>query len=210
MCIFLDQELERTTGSWHNAHSIWDSIMTLYSLMTRCEWWMHIALWRNSTTQKSLRPLMGQITSWWDFFKVGILSLFCFSASIEVLCSLYKHMYLCYVFCFDTENQVELKNFATDSRFENPKMAKLESTLLGQFGPDVQSRGILFSRTRRSTHCLLDWVQKKRTLQKAGIKAAILTGAGNGITYMTQVCLWKIQSNKKLFPLFSNFSKMYF
>ncbi|XP_043955984.1 probable ATP-dependent RNA helicase DHX58 [Gambusia affinis] len=84
------------------------------------------------------------------------------------------------------ENQVELKKFATDPRYENPKMAKLESTLLGQFRPDVQSRGILFSRTRRSTHCLLDWVQKKRTLQKAGIKAAILTGAGNGITYMTQ------------------------
>lgn len=98
-------------------------------------------------------------------------------------------MYPCYVFCFDTENQVELKKFATDPRYENPKMAKLESTLLGQFRPDVQSRGILFSRTRRSTHCLLDWVQKKRTLQKAGIKAAILTGAGNGITYMTQVCL---------------------
>ncbi|KAM4717906.1 ATP-dependent RNA helicase DHX58 isoform 1-T2 [Anableps anableps] len=84
------------------------------------------------------------------------------------------------------ENQVELKNFATDPRYENPKMAKLESTLLSQFGPDVQSRGILFSRTRRSTRCLLDWVQNKRTLQKAGIKAAILTGAGNGITYMTQ------------------------
>ncbi|XP_014893336.1 ATP-dependent RNA helicase DHX58 [Poecilia latipinna] len=84
------------------------------------------------------------------------------------------------------ENQVELKNFAADPRYENPKMAKLESTLLGQFGPDVQSRGILFSRTRRSTRCLLDWVQKNRTLQKAGIKAAILTGAGNGITYMTQ------------------------
>ncbi|MEQ2312860.1 hypothetical protein AMECASPLE_035671 [Ameca splendens] len=84
------------------------------------------------------------------------------------------------------ENQVELKNFATNHRFENPKMAKLESTLLSQFGPDVNSRGILFSRTRRSTHCLHDWVLKNRTLQNAGIKAAILTGAGNGITYMTQ------------------------
>uniref|UniRef100_A0A3Q2PDH9 RNA helicase n=1 Tax=Fundulus heteroclitus TaxID=8078 RepID=A0A3Q2PDH9_FUNHE len=84
------------------------------------------------------------------------------------------------------ENQMELRNIATDPQFENPKMARLESTLLGQFGPDVQSRGILFSRTRKSTHCLLDWVQKNRPLQKAGIKAAILTGAGNGITYMTQ------------------------
>ncbi|KAM4534890.1 ATP-dependent RNA helicase DHX58 [Fundulus diaphanus] len=84
------------------------------------------------------------------------------------------------------ENQMELRNIATDPEFENPKMARLESTLLGQFGPDVQSRGILFSRTRKSTHCLLDWVLKNRPLQKAGVKAAILTGAGNGITYMTQ------------------------
>lgn len=84
------------------------------------------------------------------------------------------------------ENQVELKKLATDSRYENPKMAKLESTLLSQFGPDVQSRGILFSKTRRSTRCLYDWVSKNKTLQQAGIKPAILTGAGNGISYMTQ------------------------
>ncbi|XP_038134239.1 probable ATP-dependent RNA helicase DHX58 [Cyprinodon tularosa] len=84
------------------------------------------------------------------------------------------------------ENEAELKKFATDPHFENPKMAKLESTLVSQFGPDVQSRGILFSRTRKSTHCLLDWVIENKTLQRAGIKAAILTGAGNGITYMTQ------------------------
>ncbi|XP_022064730.1 probable ATP-dependent RNA helicase DHX58 [Acanthochromis polyacanthus] len=84
------------------------------------------------------------------------------------------------------ENQVELRKLANDARFENPKMAKLESTLLKQFGPDVQSRGILFSKTRKSTHCLKDWVLKNRALQEAGIKAAILTGAGGGITYMTQ------------------------
>ncbi|XP_069565189.1 ATP-dependent RNA helicase DHX58 [Brachyistius frenatus] len=84
------------------------------------------------------------------------------------------------------ENEVELKKLATDSRYENPKMAKLESTLLKQFGPGVPSKGILFCKTRRSTHCLRDWVLKNRTLQEAGIKADILTGAGNGITYMTQ------------------------
>ncbi|XP_039979860.1 probable ATP-dependent RNA helicase DHX58 [Xiphias gladius] len=84
------------------------------------------------------------------------------------------------------ENQVELKKLARDSRYENPKMAKLESVLLKQFGPGVKSRGILFSKTRKSTHCLNDWVLNNRALQEAGIKAAILTGAGNGITYMTQ------------------------
>lgn len=91
----------------------------------------------------------------------------------------------CHVY---TENQVELKTLARDSRYENPKMFQLESTLLKQFGPNVQSRGILFSKTRKSTHCLKDWVLTNKTLQEAGIKAAILTGAGNGISYMTQVC----------------------
>lgn len=81
---------------------------------------------------------------------------------------------------------MELKNLARDSRYENPKMFKLESTLLKQFGPGVRSRGILFSKTRKSVHCLHDWVLTNEALQKAGIKSAILTGAGNGIGYMTQ------------------------
>ncbi|XP_030592483.1 ATP-dependent RNA helicase DHX58 [Archocentrus centrarchus] len=84
------------------------------------------------------------------------------------------------------ENQVELKNLAMDSQFENPKMAKLQSTLLEQFGSGVPSKGIIFSKTRKSTHCLKDWVLKNRELQEAGIKADILTGAGSGINYMTQ------------------------
>lgn len=83
---------------------------------------------------------------------------------------------------------MELRKLAGDSRYENPKMFKLESVLLEQFGPSVKSRGILFSKTRRSTRCLHDWVGTNKALQEAGIKAAILTGAGNGITYMTQVC----------------------
>ncbi|XP_063328316.1 ATP-dependent RNA helicase DHX58-like isoform X3 [Pelmatolapia mariae] len=84
------------------------------------------------------------------------------------------------------ENQVELKNLAMDSRFENPKMDELQSTLLEQFGSGVPARAIIFTKTRKSTHYLKDWVLKNRALQEAGIKADILIGAGNGITYMTQ------------------------
>nr|AHX37213.1 RNA helicase [Oplegnathus fasciatus] len=84
------------------------------------------------------------------------------------------------------ENKLELKKLAEDSHYENPKMFKLESTLLKQFGPGVQSRGILFSKTRKSIRCLHDWAVTNKALQEAGIKAAILTGAGNGISYMTQ------------------------
>lgn len=89
------------------------------------------------------------------------------------------------------ENLAELKKLAGDSRYENPKMSELERVLLDQFGPDVESRGILFSKTRKSTHCLNEWVSTSTTLQKAGIKAAILTGAGNGIDHMTHVCVHK-------------------
>uniref|UniRef100_A0A674CXM7 RNA helicase n=1 Tax=Salmo trutta TaxID=8032 RepID=A0A674CXM7_SALTR len=73
-----------------------------------------------------------------------------------------------------------------DARFENPKMGKLQNTLLEQFDQGKPSRGILFSKTRKSTHCLYDWVSNNPALQRAGIRAAILTGAGNGINYMTQ------------------------
>nr|QGS83880.1 LGP2 [Bostrychus sinensis] len=84
------------------------------------------------------------------------------------------------------ENQVELHNFARDPSCENPKMAKLESTLLKQFSPDKKSRGILFTKTRKSVHCLYDWILSNTALQGAGINAAKLIGAGNGLTHMTQ------------------------
>ncbi|KAL0992774.1 hypothetical protein UPYG_G00098220 [Umbra pygmaea] len=84
------------------------------------------------------------------------------------------------------ENELELKKLADDAQYENPKMGKLQSTLLKQFGQGDSSRGILFTKTRKSTCCLHDWVINNQALQEAGIKAAILTGTGNGINYMTQ------------------------
>ncbi|XP_033945144.1 ATP-dependent RNA helicase DHX58 [Pseudochaenichthys georgianus] len=83
------------------------------------------------------------------------------------------------------ENQVELEILATDSRYGNPKMDKLKSTLLEQFVPSENSKGIIFSKTRKSTHCLNDWVLNDKELKEAGIKPAILTGAGNSISHMT-------------------------
>lgn len=85
------------------------------------------------------------------------------------------------------ENRAKLRKLAGDSRYENPKMSKLEDVLLKQFGPSTRSRGILFSKTRKSIYCLYDWVSANEALQDAGVKAAILTGAGNGASFMTQV-----------------------
>ncbi|NP_001244086.1 ATP-dependent RNA helicase DHX58 [Danio rerio] len=83
------------------------------------------------------------------------------------------------------ENSLELKHLASDARYENPKLAQLQSRLLEEF-QDTNSRGIIFSKTRRGTHCLNDWVKTNRELQRVNITAGILTGAGNGANNMTQ------------------------
>ena len=85
------------------------------------------------------------------------------------------------------ENKAHLQSLATLTQYENPKLEQLQKTLLEQFGRQNKSRGILFSKTRVSTHCLFDWVSTNCPLQDAGIKAAILTGAGNQASHMTQV-----------------------
>ncbi|KAJ8344705.1 hypothetical protein SKAU_G00288980 [Synaphobranchus kaupii] len=91
-------------------------------------------------------------------------------------------------FLFDLfrENKAKLQLLAALTQFENPKLEQLQKTLLDQFGGQNYSRGILFSKTRMSTHFLFDWVSANRPMQDAGIKAATLTGAGNQANHMTQ------------------------
>ncbi|TRY59831.1 hypothetical protein DNTS_035253 [Danionella cerebrum] len=83
------------------------------------------------------------------------------------------------------ENCQKLKLLASDACYENPKLAQLQSTLLKEFREVKESRGILFSKTRRGTSCLLDWVRSNPELQNY-ISAGILTGAGAGANCMTQ------------------------
>ncbi|ELW54964.1 probable ATP-dependent RNA helicase DHX58 isoform X2 [Tupaia chinensis] len=73
---------------------------------------------------------------------------------------------------------------------ENPKLEMLEQILRNQFGsPNSPSspRGIIFTRTRLSTHSLLLWLQEQPSLQ-AAVRAQVLTGAGSSSqnTHMTQ------------------------
>nr|ANY28498.1 LGP2 [Mylopharyngodon piceus] len=84
------------------------------------------------------------------------------------------------------ENRVELKQLALDARYENPKLAQLQCTLLKEFKENKMSRGIIFSKTRRGTHCLYDWVNANHELQKVKISAGILTGTGTGVNHMNQ------------------------
>ncbi|TSK28011.1 putative ATP-dependent RNA helicase DHX58 [Bagarius yarrelli] len=83
------------------------------------------------------------------------------------------------------ENKVELMQLASSELNENPKLERLQRTLLEQF-QDKSSRGIIFVKTREITRCLYDWVCTNPELRRAKIRAANLVGAGNGVTHMTQ------------------------
>jgi ERCC4-related helicase len=65
----------------------------------------------------------------------------------------------------------------------------LEQILLEQFGSPDNPRGIIFTQTRQSARSLLLWLQQQPGLQRVGIRAQVLIGAGNSSqsTHMTQV-----------------------
>ncbi|MCI4384914.1 hypothetical protein PGIGA_G00044280 [Pangasianodon gigas] len=83
------------------------------------------------------------------------------------------------------ENRVELRQLASNASNENPKLERLQRTLVDQF-QDLNSRGIIFAKTREITRCLYDWVRTNPELQRAEIRAANLVGAGTGASHMTQ------------------------
>uniref|UniRef100_F7G6X4 RNA helicase n=1 Tax=Monodelphis domestica TaxID=13616 RepID=F7G6X4_MONDO len=88
---------------------------------------------------------------------------------------------------FDRHKEA-LALLASDAQFENPKLKDLEDILEELFSSPDPSRGIIFARTRRSARALVLWLQEQPRLQRLGIKAHVLTGAGNSsqITHMTQ------------------------
>ncbi|NXU79804.1 DHX58 helicase, partial [Oreotrochilus melanogaster] len=76
------------------------------------------------------------------------------------------------------ENRSILQALATDQRYENPRLSKLEEILREHFQPHGTSRGIVFTQTRQSAHSLLSWLQDTAALRGNHIRAAVLTGAG--------------------------------
>ncbi|XP_078080170.1 ATP-dependent RNA helicase DHX58 [Mustelus asterias] len=79
-----------------------------------------------------------------------------------------------------------LRLLASNKEYENPKLNTLEKILLERFSL-TNSRGIIFTKTRQSTHAMLDWIRSSHLLATK-IKAECLTGAGvNSQTkHMTQ------------------------
>ncbi|KAI1896464.1 hypothetical protein AGOR_G00095060 [Albula goreensis] len=91
-----------------------------------------------------------------------------------------------FLFGLFRENRTELKFLAQQSQFENPKLSKLQKIFVEQFKGNDLSRGILFTKTRKSTQCLHEWVSNNPEMQAAGIRAAVLTGAGSLAHHMSQ------------------------
>ncbi|XP_055113205.1 ATP-dependent RNA helicase DHX58 isoform X3 [Symphalangus syndactylus] len=83
---------------------------------------------------------------------------------------------------------------------ENPKLEMLEKILQRQFRSSDSPRGIIFTRTRQSTHSLLLWLQQQPGLKALDIRAQLLIGAGNSSqsTHMTQrdqqEVIWKFRN----------------
>ncbi|XP_069809596.1 ATP-dependent RNA helicase DHX58-like [Dendropsophus ebraccatus] len=94
-------------------------------------------------------------------------------------------VFLCRLF---NENSNGLLELCRNMKYENPKLKRLEEILKEHFQSASNSHGIIFTRTRHSTHYLLEWVQSNASLQGLNIKAATLTGAGlsNQSKHMTQ------------------------
>lgn len=94
------------------------------------------------------------------------------------------------VFLYDlfNENNNELLKLSQNIRYENPKLKRLEEILKEHFEDSSNSHGIIFTRTRQSTHSLLQWIKSNASLQGLNIKAEALTGAGisNQSKHMTQ------------------------
>ncbi|XP_041029293.1 probable ATP-dependent RNA helicase DHX58 isoform X2 [Carcharodon carcharias] len=74
------------------------------------------------------------------------------------------------------EQKEELRLLSSQKVYENPKLNTLEKILLRRFRFS-NSRGIIFTKTRQSTHAMLGWIKNCQSLASK-IKAESLTGAG--------------------------------
>ncbi|XP_072105821.1 ATP-dependent RNA helicase DHX58 [Mobula birostris] len=92
-----------------------------------------------------------------------------------------------FLFKLFNDNIEELFLLAHNKDYENPKLDRLENILLEQF-KNPNSQGILFTKTRQSTHALFGWIMKSEQLMAAKIRPRSLTGAGisSQTKHMTQ------------------------
>uniref|UniRef100_UPI00358DF329 ATP-dependent RNA helicase DHX58-like isoform X2 n=1 Tax=Myxine glutinosa TaxID=7769 RepID=UPI00358DF329 len=83
------------------------------------------------------------------------------------------------------EHKEGLGAISPEDKCENPKLNRLQSTILSAFLNNQQSRGIVFTRTRQSAMALHEWVTYNELLKDVGVRSHHLTGAGNQVGHMT-------------------------
>ncbi|XP_072927575.1 ATP-dependent RNA helicase DHX58 [Hemitrygon akajei] len=92
-----------------------------------------------------------------------------------------------FLFKLFDDNIEEMLLLALNKDYENPKLDKLENILLKQFKTS-NSQGIIFTKTRQSTHALFGWIENSERLMASEIRPGSLTGAGisSQTKHMTQ------------------------
>uniref|UniRef100_A0A8C4Q9J3 RNA helicase n=1 Tax=Eptatretus burgeri TaxID=7764 RepID=A0A8C4Q9J3_EPTBU len=83
------------------------------------------------------------------------------------------------------EHKEELDAISPEEKCENPKLERLQHTILTAFLSNQQSRGIVFTRTRQSAMALHEWMSQNELLRDVGVRSQYLTGAGNQVGHMT-------------------------
>ncbi|XP_078501538.1 ATP-dependent RNA helicase DHX58-like isoform X1 [Lissotriton helveticus] len=84
-----------------------------------------------------------------------------------------------FLFRIFDENKQELSQLANDTRYQNPKLQMLEKILLEHFAYSAESCGIIFTKTRLSTHSLHEWICTSDGLEGLAKITAALTGTGS-------------------------------
>ncbi|XP_028603025.2 interferon-induced helicase C domain-containing protein 1 [Podarcis muralis] len=82
----------------------------------------------------------------------------------------------------------ELKQLASEAKYENEKLTKLRRTLMEEFTKTSEPRGIIFTKTRQSAVALHQWIEEDPKFEDVKVKSHYLIGAGHNSEFkpMTQ------------------------
>ncbi|KAF7668812.1 hypothetical protein LDENG_00285850 [Lucifuga dentata] len=84
-----------------------------------------------------------------------------------------------FLFNLFKENKEDLLKIAENSEHENKSLSELRTTVLKEFTGREQTKGIIFTKTRRSAIALSQWIQENPKFADVGVKASHLIGGGD-------------------------------
>uniref|UniRef100_A0A3P8VS57 RNA helicase n=1 Tax=Cynoglossus semilaevis TaxID=244447 RepID=A0A3P8VS57_CYNSE len=83
-----------------------------------------------------------------------------------------------FLFHLFKENKEELEKLAKNQQYENDSLCNLRHSILREFSTREKARGIIFTKTRRSTIALSQWIQENPKFADIGVKASYIIGGG--------------------------------